>query len=83
MGKNIILSDDGEKAYGRTKDFIRKDIFIEAIKKQVEGIKDVKDVKIESCISTIEGIPPEWLIPLSAADVVIENYWTADIYWSN
>lgn len=83
MKKNIILSEDGENAYGRTKDFPRKEVFISEIKKQVEGIEDVVNVKIESCISTEEGLPAEWLIPISATDIVIESYWVAELHLSN
>lgn len=83
MKKNIILSEDGEKAYGRTKDFPRKEVFISEIKKQVEGIEGVVNVKIESCISTEEGLPAEWLIPISATDIVIESYWVAELHLSN
>lgn len=83
MEKNIILLDEGEKAYGRTKDFPSKEVFISEIKKQFEGIENVLKVKVESCVSTEEGLPADWLIPISATDIVIESYWVAELHFNN
>lgn len=36
-------------------------------------------MRIEACISTLDGIGAEIILLLSSTDVVIENYFIADI----
>lgn len=78
--KHITFSEDGDKAYGKTNDFNNADEFIKAVQDQYyqEGCI-VENIKIESCISTLECISAEYIIPLRCTDVVIENYFVATI----
>lgn len=78
--KNIIFSEDGDVAYGKANDFNNADEFIVAVNEQYhEEVCLVDNIRIESCISTLEGIGAEMIIPLSSTDAVIENYFVADV----
>ncbi|MGN7938522.1 hypothetical protein [Metabacillus sp. 22489] len=80
MKKNIIWSEGGEIAYGREKDFVNYDEFVKTIQEQYqEEFCLVENVRRQACISTLEGLSAESLIPLSSTDIVIENYWLADV----
>jgi hypothetical protein len=82
--KRIIWSVDGDLAFGKTTEFPNHDRFVKAIQEQFPGKKVLIDkVRIEPCISTTEAIAEEILTPLSNTDIVIENYWLADIYEDN
>ncbi|WP_153123249.1 hypothetical protein [Peribacillus tepidiphilus] len=78
--KHVTFSEDGDLAYGKSSDFNNADEFIKAVQEQYykEGCI-VENIKIESCISTLEGISAEYIIPLRCTDVVIENYYVADV----
>lgn len=77
--KHIIFSECGEIAYGKAKDFINKDNFTKAVIDQYhEELCTVDNIRIESCISTLEGIGAEQIVPLSSTDLVIENYFVAN-----
>ena len=78
--KQVIFSEDGDIAYGKASVFNNADEFIVAINKQYhEEVCWVDNIRIEPCISTLEGIGAEMIIPLSSTDVVIENYFVADV----
>jgi hypothetical protein len=78
--KQIIFSENGEVAYGRTIDFINSDVFKSAVNEQHhEEMCSVANIRVEACISTIEGIGAELIVPLSSTDAVIENYFVADV----
>ncbi|MBP0725552.1 hypothetical protein J5Y03_10165 [Bacillus sp. RG28] len=77
---NIIFSEDGDVAYGKVSEFINADKFIKAVQEQhYQEICIVENIKIETCISTLEGIGADMITPLSSTDVVIENYFVADV----
>ncbi|MEH7521749.1 hypothetical protein V7149_00480 [Bacillus sp. JJ1503] len=78
--KHITFSEDGGIAYGKASDFNNTDEFIVAVNEQYhEEVCWVDNIRIESCISTLEGIGAEMIIPLSSTDIVIENYYIADV----
>ncbi|UII56695.1 hypothetical protein LS684_04315 [Cytobacillus spongiae] len=78
--KNITFSECGEVAYGKASDFKNADEFIKEVNEQYhEEMCEVENVRIESCISTLEGIGAEMIVPISSTDIVIENYFVADV----
>ncbi|GBF35425.1 hypothetical protein DCCM_4552 [Desulfocucumis palustris] len=80
MAKELLWSEDMDYVYGWKKDFESKDEFIGEVKKQYEdGECEVVNVKIEPCIASEEGIPGDKVIPLALTDVVIENFYTAQV----
>ena len=80
MSKELMWSEDQDFAFGLKSDFLSKEEFIEVVTSQYDnGLCVVKNIKIEPCIFTSDGILPDVLIPLSLIDVVIENYYTAEV----
>lgn len=78
--KRVIFSECGELAFGQVKEFVNVDNFKNAIHEQYhEEFCHIEKVKIEPCISTIEGISAETIVPLSETDAVIRNYFVAEI----
>lgn len=78
--KQIIFSENGDVAYGKASDFNNADEFIVAVNEHYhEEVCWVDNIRIEPCISTLEGLSAESIIPLSMTDVVIENYMVADV----
>lgn len=77
--KALFWSEDSEQVYGRISDFETEDEFIAEAKKQNDGPIELKDVKVETCIMSIEGLRPETLIPFSLTDLSIENYYSAEV----
>lgn len=84
MNNNIIWTEDMDVAYGVVRDFKNSEDFIKEVKNhylEVNGEEcEIEDCKIQACISTGEGISPETIMPLFYTDVVIENYYIADVY---
>lgn len=83
MLKSTMWSDENEKVYGLKSDFQSEDEFVAtavAQYKEFDG-KDciASNVRIETCISTHEGLEAGITLPMSMTDVVIENYYTADV----
>jgi hypothetical protein len=77
---HITFSEDGDVAYGKASEFNNADDFIKSVQEQYhQEIFIVENIRIETCISTLEGIGAEMIIPLSSTDVVIENYFVADV----
>jgi hypothetical protein len=80
MAKELIWSEDSEKVYGWKKDYKTKDEFVSNVKSQYEdGECVVTNVKEEVCICTCQAIPADIIMPLTLADVSIENFYTADV----
>ena len=78
--KHIVFSEAGDVAYGSVNDFINSDNFKKAVIEQnQEELCIVENIRIEPCISTLEGIPAETIFPLSSTDAVIKNYFVADV----
>lgn len=78
--KHITFSESGETAYGKASDFNNADEFIVAVNEQYhEEVCWVDNIRIEPCISTLEGLSAESIVPLSSTDIVIENYMVADV----
>lgn len=80
MSKELLWSEDMDFVYGWEKDFENKTDFINTVKKQYEdGECDVINIKIEPCIATEKGIMADKITPLALTDIVIENFYTAQI----
>lgn len=84
MKDYIIWSEDLDIAYGKISDFTSEEEFVKGIhlfySENVGEKCDIDNVRIESCISTANGVDAELLIPLSNTDVTIENYYVAEVY---
>ena len=83
MRYKLLWSEDNDMAMGYKGHFKSEEDFIEQVKAEFKSFdgKDciVKDVKIESCIETEQGLPVDIVVPLSASDVEIANYYTATV----
>ncbi|WP_432400986.1 hypothetical protein [Wukongibacter sp. M2B1] len=85
MSKNLLWSEDSDVVYGLKSEFKDKEEFKKLAEEEFETFDlgkceiDINDVKIKACISTLEGVPAESLLPLSSTDVVIENYYISDV----
>ncbi|GIN88670.1 hypothetical protein J6TS2_50560 [Heyndrickxia sporothermodurans] len=80
ISKQITFSEDGDVAYGRVKDFCNRDNFTNAVIEQhYQEVCIVENIRIEPCISTLEGIGAEMIIPLSSTDAAVEYYFVADV----
>lgn len=77
--KSLFWSEDSEQVYGRVSDFETKEEFIAEAKKQNDGPIELKDVKVETCVMTIDGLQAETLMPVSLTDLKIENYYSAEV----
>lgn len=78
--KQVTFSEDGDVAYGKVSVFNNTDEIIVAVNNQYhEEVCWMDNIRIETCISTIEGIGADRITPLSSTDVVIENYYVADV----
>ncbi|MFE8703919.1 hypothetical protein ACFYKX_25435 [Cytobacillus sp. FJAT-54145] len=78
--KHIVFSENNDRAYGKEKDFNNADEFEKTVQEQhPEEFCLIENIRIEACISTLEGISSETLIPLSNTDIQIENYFVAEI----
>lgn len=77
--KALFWSEDSEQVYGRVSDFETKEEFIAEAKKQNDGPIELKDVKVETCVMTIDGLQAETLMPVSLTDLKIENYYSAEV----
>ena len=84
MAKEILWSEDGEKAYGWKKDFKNTDEFIEAVKSQYDdGEITITDIKTETCISSSKEIPADVFMPLTNVEITIESFITGFIEEEN
>ncbi|MGJ0848164.1 hypothetical protein ACR77J_15850 [Tissierella praeacuta] len=83
MEYKLLWSEDNDKAGGFKESFKTKEEFIDQVKEEFKsfgnGECEVENVRIEACISTEKGLPGDTLVPLSATDVIIENYYSADV----
>lgn len=83
MSKNLIWNEDTDYVYGLKVEFKNKEEFIETVKKEYEtfdiGKMEIKEVTVEPCLCTESGLPAEAIVPLSATNIVIENYYLARI----
>ncbi len=82
----MFWNDDSTFVLGAVSDFNSKDEFIKEVKEELgkmdSALKNIKvhNVRIEPCISTEKGIPGgDRVMLLRAANVVIENYYAADV----
>lgn len=83
MEYKLLWNEDSDMAYGYKGHFKTEEIFIKQVKEEFKSFDgkdcEVKNVRIEACILTKEELPGEMIIPLSATDIVIENYYLADV----
>jgi Zn finger protein HypA/HybF involved in hydrogenase expression len=84
MLKPTIWTSENEKAFGLKSNFKSEDEFVATIIAQYKDFdgKDciVRNVKIETCISTSKGLEADTTIQMSMTDIVIENYYIAEVY---
>ncbi|WP_425622490.1 hypothetical protein ACPT9H_18130 [Brevibacillus borstelensis] len=79
--KSLFWSEDGEKVYSLQSQYKSADEFIANVMNNYdEGECVVENVRVESCICSEKGVPAEIIVPMSLTDIVIENYYTADVY---
>lgn len=79
--KSLFWSEDGEKVYSLQSQYKSADEFIANVMNNYdEGECVVENVRVESCICSEKGVPAETIVPMSLTDIVIENYYTADVY---
>lgn len=84
----FFWNDDLSGALGSVSDFEDRADFLQKLKDEFYTCSpDCEITKIgvtvESCIMTEKGIPRDSVIPLSATDVVIENFFTAEIEYQD
>ncbi len=83
MAKEILWSEDGEKAYGWKNDFKDAKDFIETVKNNHDGEPiEVIDVKVETCITASKEIRPDMLTPLTGMEITIDNFYTGIIEYA-
>lgn len=80
MAKELTWSEEMDCVFGCSKDFSSEADFIKTVKSQYgEGECDVVDVKVQTCLYSEQTLYADTLIPLSAVNVYIENYYTAEV----
>lgn len=80
MSKELIWSEESEFVYGLASDFNSEEEFIQEVKYQYEdGDCEVANIKNQPCIYADKGVSSGYLMPLASTDVVIENYYTAEV----
>ena len=80
MSKELIWSEEQDFVYGLKSDFASKEEFTTQVVNQYEdGPCIIKNIQVQPCLFTSDEILPDVLIPLSSTDVVIENYYTAEV----
>ena len=83
MLKNTIWNDDSSEVYGLKNDFENENEFVTTVVAQFNEFEGkeciVKNVRVETCISTCQGLQGETLLPMSMTDVEVANYYTADV----
>jgi len=80
MARELNWSEEQDFAYGLKDDFVSKEEFAERVISEYEnGPCVVNNIKIEPCVFTSDEILPDVLMPLSMTDIVIENYYTAEV----
>jgi hypothetical protein len=81
--KEILFDSELERVYGEIKDWENEEHFKINAETQYKEITEkecvIKNIRIEECISTKNGICPESRIPVSLTDVIIEEYYIADV----
>lgn len=80
MAKEILFSEGNELAYGSAMDFDSENEFVEAVKSQYDdGPINVINVKVETCIHSMSGVPSELLVTMKKIDINIEDYYIGEI----
>lgn len=83
MESILFWNEDSDRVCGCKVDFDTKEEFIKQVKEEFKSFEfegkecAVTDIKVEACVFTEKGLNPETLIPLSATDIEIANYYTA------
>jgi hypothetical protein len=79
----LFWSEDSDRVCGCKADFDTKEDFIKQVKDEFKSFKGkecaVTGVRVEACVFTEKGLNPEMLIPLSATDIEIANYYAATV----
>jgi len=79
--KSLFWSEDGDKVYSLRSQYKSKEEFIaNVINNYDDGECTVENVRVETCIFSEKGVRAEMITPMSLTDIVIENYYTANVY---
>lgn len=79
MYDNFLIWDhENNKVCAAKAHFKSEEEFIKTVKRKFNNKCAVTNVKLESCISTANGVEKNTLTPLNETDFIIENYYVAE-----
>lgn len=79
----LLWNEDNDIVYGYKRHFKTEEDFIKQVKDEFKSFEGkecrVENIRIEPCIKSEKGLPEDIVVPLSATDIEIANYYTATV----